>query len=197
MERERLVLYTMSVFNAEHNVLFIHVPKTAGTSMERRKFLGAGGHGRIVDYPDVGNGVFKFGFVRNPWDRFVSGFFCQTAFTGVGKDVFNKYIREECSNGATPARAVHSIHFIPQWFFLLDNHGSIGVDFVGRFETIQRDWKYVCDRVGVSSELGHERKRIHDPYRDYYTPESWDTIANLYRRDIDLFGYESAFEARQ
>lgn len=183
----------MSILNRKHNVLFIHVPKTAGTSMERRKFLGSGGHQRIVEYPDIGDDVFKFSFVRNPWDRFVSAFFCQQAFTGVSKDVFNQYIREECSTGATPARAVHGIHFMPQWYFLLDSHGNIGVDFVGRFESLHRDWKYVCDKVGVGSELGHQRKRIHKPYRDCYTPESWETVANLYRLDIDLFGYEMAY----
>lgn len=196
MERERLVLYTMSIFNAEHSVLFIHVPKTAGTSMERREFLGGGGHQRIVDY-DVGNGVFKFGFVRNPWDRFVSGFYCHQAFTGASKEIFNQYIKAECSNGATPTRDVYASHFMPQWYFLLDEHGNIGVDFIGRFESLQRDWKYVCDRVGVGNRLAHERKRIHEPYRYYYTAESWSIIGRLYQRDIDLFGYESAFEARQ
>ena len=40
----------MSIYNREHSVVFIHVPKTAGTSMERNYFLGSGGHKTIRDF---------------------------------------------------------------------------------------------------------------------------------------------------
>ena len=40
----------MSVYNKKHNVIFIHVPRTAGTSMEQREFLGGGGHYNIHHY---------------------------------------------------------------------------------------------------------------------------------------------------
>jgi hypothetical protein len=189
MERAGLEVSAMSIWNQEHNVLFIHVPKTAGTSMERQPFLGGGGHQTIRDYSDVDD-VFKFAFVRNPWDRYVSAWFCQHGVDFSDRSGFNQYIRDECSGDTYPEKSVHAPHSLPQWHFLLDDAGEIGVDFVGRFEMLKRDWEYVCARLSVSAQLRHERRRAHWPYREYYVPDTWEIIGRLYQRDVELFGYE-------
>lgn len=179
----------MSFHNRECDVLFIHVPKTAGTSMERACFIGGGGHETIRDYT-VGENTFSFSFVRNPWDRFVSAVVCQYKYIQATKEQFNKFVLEDCTDGEFPTNGVHRIHFLPQYHFLIDVYANIGVDFVGRFENIQSDWRKVCATVGVKAELAHHRKVRHMPYKDYYTPESWDIIGKLYQRDVELFGYE-------
>jgi hypothetical protein len=187
----------MSIFNPEYNLLFIHVPRTAGTSMEYTDIIGGGGHERIVDFPDIGNGVFKFSFVRNPWDRFISAWYTQEISVGAGKKEFTDFVISECSDGLIPSRNVYAIHFMPACHFILDEHGKIGVDFVGRYESLQNDWRTVCEKVGVEIRLGHERWRRHKHYRYYYTSETWNIIGKLYQRDIAVFGYESEFEAWQ
>lgn len=187
----------MSFYNPEHNVLFIHVPRTAGTSMEETRILGGGGHERIVDFPNFGNGVFKFSFVRNPWDRFLSAWYTQEISVGNGKKEFTEFIIDQCSYGLTPWRNVHRIHFMPACYFILDEHDKIGVDFVGRYESLQNDWRTVCAKLEVEIRLGHERWRQHKPYRYYYTSETWDIVGKLYQRDIAVFGYESEFEVGQ
>ena len=179
----------MSVLNSDHEVLFIHVPKTAGTSMERCHFLGGGGHQTIREYPQ-NQRLFKFGFVRNPWDRLVSAFFCHRPYDG-GRDLaqFHQFVLEHCSDGEYPDDGIYRLHFLPMWHFLLDGNDRMGVDFVGRFEMLQSGWKYVCERLKVFAVLPHERKRLHRPYKEYYTPETWDVVGQLYQRDIELFGY--------
>ena len=82
----------------KHKAIFVHVPKTAGSSM--RMYFGKRGFGPVEYHaPDGSNdditGVyvngtawrikrnllnvwddyFKFAFVRNPWDRFASNYF--------------------------------------------------------------------------------------------------------------------------
>lgn len=186
----------MSVYNPDHNVLFIHVPKTAGTSMERAPFLGSGGHQTIREYTDIPESAFKFSFVRNPWDRLISGFSCQHAYEGAGPDKFREFVYSHCAHGEYPSYGVYSTHFLPQWHFLLDNYDKIGVDYVGRFEWLQRDWRQVCNWLGVSHDLPHHRKgnRGYSFYQDYYTFETWNIVGKLYQRDVDLFGYgEVAF----
>lgn len=181
----------MSIFNPTSNVLFIHVPKTAGTSMEYRLFIGGGGHLTIRDFNDVGD-AFKFSFVRNPWDRFVSAYFCQN-HVEKSKAGFNQFVQGAVlAPEQYPNVGINRTHFLPQWHFLLDNDDEIGVDFIGKYESLQEDWSYVCNRVGVTDELCHERKVDHAYYEYYYTPDSWEAIGKMYERDIDLFRYNDA-----
>ena len=72
---------------------------------------------------------------------------------------------------------------------MTDNYDKIGVDYIGRFESLEDDWQYVCDTLDVFNELPHLRKGNHSYYKDYYNPDTWDIVGRLYRRDVDLFGY--------
>ena len=63
----------MSTLNHQYRHFFVHVPKCAGTSMERMPFVGGQMHmtarqlARLAP-PDY----FGWGFVRNPYDRLVA-----------------------------------------------------------------------------------------------------------------------------
>ena len=187
-----MVVYTMSVYCPDRNVLFIHVPRTAGTSMERCWPWLGGGHETVREYSNVPDSAFKFSFVRNPWDRLISAFACQTINKYAGRDKFREFVYFHCNKpGKYPAVGVYEDHFLPQWHFLLDNSDKIGVDYIGRFEWLQRDWSQVCKWLGVRRELPHERKgnRDYSCYMKYYTSETWDIVGRLYKRDVDLFGY--------
>ena len=62
-----------------YRCIFVHIPKAAGMSVCRSLFGNlAGGHATLADYQIIFaraefERYFKFTFVRNPWDRFVSG----------------------------------------------------------------------------------------------------------------------------
>jgi hypothetical protein len=65
------------------------------------------------------------------------------------------------------------------------------VNFIGRFETLESDYQAVASRLGVRAELEHLNKtRRSQRYRDAYTDEMKEIVANVYRKDIELFGYE-------
>jgi hypothetical protein len=183
-----MVVFAMSILNRKHNVLFIHVPRTAGTSMGYAKFLGGGGHETIRDFYNVDD-VFKFSFVRNPWDRFISALLCQEHYLGIDRDGVSRFIMEQCAEGEYPRDGVYRMHFLPQHHFLLDHNDNLGVDFLGRFELLKTDWETVCAILGVSHELPHHRKTERSSYQYYYTPETWDIIGELYQQDVELFGY--------
>jgi hypothetical protein len=192
----------MSIYNRKYDVLFCHNPKCAGSSMERREFLGGSGHWPIWTWGKWINGlgqIFKFGFVRNPLDRVVSAFFHEPNITRFdqNKKGFKKFLKKLKGDWQDPPYNYPSVsslpyhhHFLPQWYFLCDRDKKIAVDFVGRFENLKEDWKTVCDKIGVSDELEHTRKSDHLPYGEYYTPMYEKIVRNIYKDDFKIFGYD-------
>ena len=184
----------MSFYNPELNALFIHVPKTAGTSIKRTGLFLGGTHQTISEF-DLLDDTFKFAFVRNPWDRFVSSFFFHREYRNTGQKGFDEFIEKQCVPIMGTDKHPHNdrLHaFVPMHHYLLDGEGNIGVDYIGRFENLESDWEDVCAILGVKKhELAHHRKFKHDYYENYYTPETWDLIGTLYQRDVELFGYGS------
>lgn len=228
-----------------HNkCIFIHIPKNAGQSIEH-VFLNrlnltwetrAPLLLRYNDMPELGppalahlkadeyvankyltqemfDEYFKFAFVRNPWSRMISiykylGFNKKSDFktflTGAFKDkIFNE-----------------RYWFVgPQSNYLYTENDDLLVDFVGKFENLQDDFDYVCEKIGIPKtqvphvneskdnnaiftlnpkalirNIYYDIKKKNIPgfkrYQDYYDQESIDLVAELYKRDIELFKYD-------
>jgi hypothetical protein len=231
-----------------YKCLFVHLPKNAGQSVEHvfirllgltwetraplllrrndRPELGPPrlSHLKAVEYlrckymsPEQFDTYFKFAFVRNPWDRMVSmykwhGYHQICSFkTFVGREFHNELWR-------------HKHWFVcPQTEYLCDEEGRLLVDFVGRYEQLQKDFHHVCEQMGLpatdvphvnanktgknqaNSNVTRELKKVASypwwlirgkslskskDYRDYYDEESKELVAQIYRSDIELFGYE-------
>ncbi len=187
--------------------LFIHVPKTAGTSVQRSLFgREVVGHQTFRQYELALprrqlTSLFKFAFVRNPWDRLVSAW----AFLRDGG--YNHWDREWAEKNLAQFPDFESFvlqwisrktvengygHFRPQAYYLRNGRGRIDLDFLGRFENLARDFQRVAQLLGSSATLGshnRSRRRQSSTYRDYYTPRSSAVVAAAYRDDIETFGY--------
>lgn len=129
---------------------------------------------------------FKFAFVRNPFDRFVS--YC--AFMSRGSNVFEveplrymKYIIREL-------RPLDHILFQPQHAMLTDEKGRLELDFVGRNETMQASFDEICRRTGMATTtLERVNASSHRPWREYYDRDLVGWVGEFYRRDLELFDY--------
>jgi hypothetical protein len=129
---------------------------------------------------------FKFAFVRNPYDRFVS--YC--AFMSRESDIFQtdplrymKYVIRE-------ARPIDHLLFQPQHLMVTDEQGRLELDFVGRNESMQASYDEICTRLGIpGATLERVNSSKHRPWQEYYDRDLVGWVGDFYRRDLELFNY--------
>jgi chondroitin 4-sulfotransferase 11 len=192
--------------------IFVHVQKTGGNSV--RTALGgdifdARKHFTARELRDfhgqtAWSACFKFSFVRNPWDRLVSWWSMidssrdyidqaqpPNSFFGyvLGRARSFEDFLSRCDDEIVDSDGRKNI-FRNQIDYLVDDNGTIIVDFVGRFERLQEGFDEICHRLGRTSvELPRTNVSRHAAYTDYYTPATAEIVARRYARDIAQFGY--------
>jgi chondroitin 4-sulfotransferase 11 len=80
-------------------------------------------------------------------------------------------------------------HFLSQHKFIVNHEGTLIVDFLGRFETLDKDFEVVRHRLRAPVELPHLLRSQRGHYRDYYSPDLAHIIGERYSEDIVRFGY--------
>jgi len=137
--------------------------------------------------------LFKFAFVRNPWDLQVSSFHHirreRPHVMSHIKD-FTQFIHWKM-DPERPYQYHVDTSMELQSDYLVDLRGKLLTDFVGRYENLQDDFDTVCDRVGMSKRrLPHRRKATdRDDYRRYYSDNLVEKVGDWFKADIEHFGY--------
>ena len=188
-------------YSDEYKAILFRVPKCANTSLKTfcpiptivkrkprisidklKQFMGS----KYDSY-------FKFAFVRNPYDRLVSCWnnkSSERAYKrrpdgpfGIARNTtFSEFVHmvEEDRISFNNSHVIPQVHIVPE-----------GIDFIGRFENIQEDFNTVCDKVGTAQRiLPHKHKNKHEHYTEYYNDETIEIVTNLYKEDLEVFGYE-------
>ncbi len=145
--------------------------------------------------------LFKFAFVRNPWDLQVSSFHHirreRPHYLG-GHDNFADFLRWKL-DPERPWQFHVDTSIERQSDYLVDLRGDLIVDFVGRYERLREDFEFACKRIGIACpELPHRRQatdRSRD-YRSYYDDDLAERVASHFRDDVERFGYRFDDPAR-
>jgi hypothetical protein len=170
----------ISTFDNQGCVTFVHA------NIENLKNNG------FID-EDYYNRAFKFGIVRNPWDRHVSLYFwllkhCPKELRGVSFDDFCKpdimKTVEPDEGHPDEVKQLRKVCAQSDWLFNGSRTQCL-VDLIMRVESLE--WEI---KTNMGIDIGHRNSTSHNYYSKYYTDYTRDAIGEFYKEDIDRFGYE-------
>ncbi len=208
------------MINHDLRCIFVHIPKTAGNSVNRVFGVDWEDHKDLGRYaaeagPAVVKNYFKFAIVRNPWDRLFSDYNYQKKKSRAKasklflydeqdrKRSFREWVRAVLADpfqyaaetwGGDVSPGIHRWSPQVDWISL---NGHIAVDRVARIEHLNADFRAIW--AGLRREprnLPCRNRRFHFHYSFYFDAETRDRVAQYYANDIAAFGYhfESAGE---
>ena len=186
-------------------VIFIHIPKAAGTAVSKGVIGRRAGHFSAIEVKNaLGKSryekLFSFAITRNPYDRVVSAYeyarqggtenggirklsvYKSKAFSSFDLFVQNWLVHQDLNNTA--------LVFRPQFKFLYDNEMRLLVDYVGKFEELSVVEKVLSQKLQryIIFEKSNVSQRVRD-YRTYFNDSTREMVYDLYREDFEYFNY--------
>ena len=167
--------------------------------------------------PIGSNGYYSFAFVRNPFERMVCEYHWRIKegykFKSFDEFIFRYFPLRKRWFQSRKDRLFQD-HFTPQYQFthtktlgelpgmslggphlkdkgkprLYSYHSQI-VDYVGRMENFEDDFRWIATRIGIDPVCPHVNKSEKVNYRPYYRKETQRLIEDAYERDLEIFKY--------
>ncbi len=142
-----------------------------------------------------------FAVARNPWDRVVSRFlFAKKVIYVEGKvaadyadtSSLEAFLEERHKWGNKPYmwhRAVRC--WYPAFDHVCDDEGNNKCDII-RFEHLNRDLEkyFNLGKEGKSMTRARNVTGLTNNYKELYTPQTIQIVADWYKKDIDFWGYD-------
>lgn len=212
------------IISHKYKFIFIHVPKTGGTSVEKTlaPILGKDDslvtidssfrmtvdprypkltkHSQLLDIKsavsaDIWRSYFKFAFVRNPWDLMVSWYaFRQRDGLQNQEHPDHKLF----TGGVSFPKFLQSAKRLLsecQTDYIFDKSNAQALNFVGKFENITHDFRHVCQAIGLESiELPTLNASRHAHYSAYYNENTSKIVEEAFKKTIKHFNYKFNFE---
>ena len=189
--------------------IFIHIPKTAGTSIEQYiadndrhylRYLGVMNNRSAHHFTAIElkkqvhhlfNKYYKFSIVRNPYDRLLSEYYWtpipRLGYKGGRNKADFLYHVQEIVRGKKYFDSIYHDHFIPQYLFLYEGKKLL-IDQLFRYEDLEWVVNYLKQKLDIKRDFPVLNKT--NVKKDGWTEMQKNKIYNLYRKDFELFGYE-------
>ena len=176
--------------------IFIHINKTGGSSIEKALNIPPEHLTALEKIEELGRKNwerrFSFTVIRNPWDKVVSHYHYRVQINNIDLSVrpigFKEWVKR--TYGIQDVFYYDNPKmFMPQSDWITDHNGRVLVDFVCRFENLDDDFSYVCEKLRKSTNLPHIKASKRGKYGNYYDEETIEIVARWFSKDIERFGY--------
>lgn len=196
------------------NVVFIWLPKTAGTSLHslidapmilnlhdlKYRFPNRGtvtfGH---MDYAQLvadryvsssfNESSYKFAITRNPYARAVSLYFYLNVREGQKTPSFREFCVRLMTEGVSPI-GLYNVQGLSQCNPQVRWIERVNLDYLGRVETLNEDVNHILERIRLPiSGVPKKNTTKHKDYREYYCDESKRIVEEFYREDFEALDY--------
>jgi hypothetical protein len=129
---------------------------------------------------------FSFAIVRNPWDWQVSLYSYMLKNKNHRQHELVKNFRsfEEYLGW----RCKEDVWYQKDFVYSADNEKL--VDFIGKYESLDQDFKTICDKIGISTSLPKLNVSKSRPYQEYYNDETINLVRKTFQPDIRIFNYD-------
>ena len=197
-------------YSIKKKFIFFHVPKNAGCTINRvlyhackqhiifpklvydmqNNYILDGCAERFIKQVKIKNpsDFFKFAFVRNPYDKLVSGWQYAMKITKIDIS-FESFVKNLDKYRRYDTILWHSI--ISQTTHLSDKNNNLLIDWYGKVENIQKDIKIVLDKLNLSMQKIDRLNAIkHKHWTKYYTPKLKDLVYKRFQKDFENFNYD-------
>jgi hypothetical protein len=182
------------------NPLFVHVPKTAGTSIEKSLNLQSSVHWKkepkyvnhdplflLQQTNHISNDTYIFSVVRNPFTRAYS-YYCHFKRINGVELTFRDFL--QIVRNRVPVTNKTPLVGFNQSYFLFGNDGLMGIDKIYFFENLlelELDFDVQLQKMNVG-DYSYERY-----YLDYGKEEQ-NLVRHIYAEDFMNFGYSLEFQ---
>jgi hypothetical protein len=194
----------------QKSFLFVHIPKTAGNSIQSA--LRDYSEDQLVALRKEQDGIERFG-LRNPKYKIRKHSTLREYRDTLGDEQFRKLYRFACVRN--PWDRMVSYYFTPtqsaeswdreKFHGIISNAISVGdylrlnqneknpfanVDYIMRFENLADDFRTVCNQLDISPvTLPQYNRSMREHYSKYYDDELREFVRNRFTEDIERFGY--------
>lgn len=188
----------------KYKVIFIHIPKNAGTSIVEALEMDDEGHHKFDyyqnKYPNEWENYKKIAVIRNPLDRTVSNY----EYSRLDESYWHSFTNKTpygphpdynllknvdfagCVNLLYEDRSLFKHHgWDSQYPYVINSKQEIIVDHLIDYENINEELKNL-----FNIELKKINQSNHKEYKDYYNEDLLEKVHQIYKKDLKIFNFK-------